>query len=343
MYRREETPTNIDALFLRKVDAARRLFSHDVRKAGARPAKLSCRELDSTAPLPSLGWDQEQIDDPTVLRTLRDFQGPILRSLEYGVDEWLRRCRPLLRRHFRRLLEIAVAHPSLIDELTVDWAARGVQASIQSMVANESDCRGDLPRWILQVLTAYAGEDRSRSSSDYFPRFFKKLDLWERMRARFLSQMESQLNRLVDESIVTAKVEPIQNAKTMASRKTGRQSRVSSAFVESAGRLWLNAQRQSSASRSGSMVSRVTDEELRGIASSLDSECYIPPADYLEKKCAEELRSFNSHNSNSKTGAIKTWSRLVSIADKDHLRGMRRLLSRCAEKLRSHRPALSGN
>ena len=33
---------------------------------------------------------------------------------------------------------------------------------------------------------------------------------------------------------------------------------------------------------------------------------------------------FNSRNSNSKTGPVRTWFELVSRGDKDHIRGMRR-------------------
>jgi hypothetical protein len=115
--------------------------------------------------------------------------------------------------------------------------------------------------------------------------------------------------------------------------RSGRPARLAADFVDFAGGLWLNAKRQNPGSRSGSKaLSKATNDELAAIASSLDSKNYIPPAKYLERQFAHELMSYNSRNSNSKAGAIKTWSQLVSVADKDHLRGMRRLLSRCAEK-----------
>jgi hypothetical protein len=106
--------------------------------------------------------------------------------------------------------------------------------------------------------------------------------------------------------------------------KVGRARKLPTEFVRFAGKLWLDAKRQRSRSPVG-------HEQLEQIASHLDGQGYVPPADYLEKRFAEELKSFNSRHSNSKRGVIKTWSRLVSSADKDHLRGMRRLLSRCAE------------
>lgn len=122
--------------------------------------------------------------------------------------------------------------------------------------------------------------------------------------------------------------------------RPGRPSLLPSDFIESAGRLWLKAgcqwdrPRARGSSRIHSKpLSKVTDQELAAIASRLDSKGFCPPAAYLERGFADKLRKYNSHNSNSKTGVILTWSRLVSSGDKDHLRGMRRLLSRCAKKL----------
>lgn len=109
------------------------------------------------------------------------------------------------------------------------------------------------------------------------------------------------------------------------SAKPGRALARSSAFVNFAAKLWLDAKRQSG-------NASVTGKQLNRIASSLDDQKYVPPAKYLEGSCARELKSFNSKNSNSRVGPIQTWSQLVAVGDKDHLRGMRRLLSRCAEK-----------
>jgi hypothetical protein len=112
--------------------------------------------------------------------------------------------------------------------------------------------------------------------------------------------------------------------KEIRSKRPGRAPRLPSNFIAVAGGAWL-AERQSG-------QARVTHERLRRIALQLDEQGYHPPANYLEKICAEELRSYNSRNSTSKAGPIKTWIRLVDNSDKDHLRGMRRLLSRCAKK-----------
>lgn len=92
-------------------------------------------------------------------------------------------------------------------------------------------------------------------------------------------------------------------------------------FVDFAGTLWVK-------SKGGSR--RVTDSVLLQIAATLDERKFLPPTKYLERRYAQELKRFNSKNANSKIGPIGTWTRLVQIADKDLVRGMRRMLSRCA-------------
>jgi hypothetical protein len=81
----------------------------------------------------------------------------------------------------------------------------------------------------------------------------------------------------------------------------------------------------------------------RTTALRLDTAGYLPPTKYLEKRCAEQVKLFNRQNSNSKVGPIKTWAQLVSREDKDYLRGMRRLLSRCAKSVSNSILPLSGN
>ncbi|MGA3104621.1 MAG: hypothetical protein ABSD53_09090 [Terriglobales bacterium] len=116
-------------------------------------------------------------------------------------------------------------------------------------------------------------------------------------------------------------------------KKPGRPPRLGRSFVEYAGAL-----RQEAISDSHR---NVPIDKLRQIASALDAGNYLPPSEYLEGKYARELKEFNSRNSNSTIGPIKTWSKLVSLGDKDILYGMRRLLSRCAQKLDDL--SLSGN
>jgi len=117
-------------------------------------------------------------------------------------------------------------------------------------------------------------------------------------------------------------------------RKPGRSPKLPEAFVVCAGTLWRGAISDSH--------TKVSSDQLRQIASALDAAGHLPPAVYLEGNCAQELKAFNSRNSKSKIGPVKTWLQLISLGDKDHLRGMRRLLSRCAKKLDDGHP-LSGN
>jgi len=119
---------------------------------------------------------------------------------------------------------------------------------------------------------------------------------------------------------------------TKGQKTGGRPAKLTVDFVEFAGRLW----RKAKADNGGRSVS---SQQLSEIASELDQRGYKDPSRYLTKRCATELKNFNSRNSNSKTGPIKTWSALVSKDDKDHLRAMRKLLSFCANrKLRPEQP-----
>jgi hypothetical protein len=140
-----------------------------------------------------------------------------------------------------------------------------------------------------------------------------------------------------DDSEAKAKGKALEADGGPCGRLRGRPPKLTPDFVQSAGKLWRQAQSQSAPGRC-----TVAAKELAAIASSLDSEGYTPPANYLEKNCAADLKKFNSNNSNSKIGPIKTWSQLVHYGDKGHLRGMRRLLSRCAKSYSSCGPALSG-
>jgi hypothetical protein len=109
--------------------------------------------------------------------------------------------------------------------------------------------------------------------------------------------------------------------------RPGPRPKRSESFVVCAGKLWRAAM-----SNSGE---RVSIAQLAQIALELDAAKHLPPAEYLEDNCAREVRAFNSRHSRSEIGPVLTWSQLVSYGDKDHLQGMRRLLSRCASVLGS--------
>jgi hypothetical protein len=99
-----------------------------------------------------------------------------------------------------------------------------------------------------------------------------------------------------------AKVKALQAGGGPCGRLPGRPLKLTPDFVQAAGKLWRQAQSQSAPDRC-----TVTAEKLVVIASSLDSKGYTPPAEYLERNCAADLKKFNSNNSNSKTGPIRTW------------------------------------
>jgi len=104
----------------------------------------------------------------------------------------------------------------------------------------------------------------------------------------------------------------------------GRPARREPAFEMLAGKLWRDAKKRA--------LGKVTVEQLASIADELDKAGYIPPAEFLEKRAADEVKTFNSRNANSKQHPpINTWAALVRSDDKDHLTGMRRLLYHLAD------------
>jgi hypothetical protein len=106
--------------------------------------------------------------------------------------------------------------------------------------------------------------------------------------------------------------------------RVGRSPKRPPEFTTRAGKLW----QQELISATGAKIS---NDQLKRIASELDRMNFSPPAVFLEKAYADQVLKFNSNHSNSKRGPIKSWSKLVEHADKEHVRGMRKLLSRCAK------------
>ena len=105
--------------------------------------------------------------------------------------------------------------------------------------------------------------------------------------------------------------------------KPGRKQLLLPEFVRFAGELWKQKQ---------SATSRVSINDLLWIAQQLDTRGYKPPADYLEKTAARDLKNNNSKNAHSKAGPILSWSDLVAKGDRNWNRAMRRVLCRCAGK-----------
>jgi hypothetical protein len=120
---------------------------------------------------------------------------------------------------------------------------------------------------------------------------------------------------------------------TRPSKRLGRTPTLPPEFVNLAGTLWLTRD-----------TAEPKTAQLRKIAALLDAKGWGPPAKYLEGEWAEKLKTYNSHHSTSKAGAVKTWAQLVATANKHQLlRGMAKLLSRCAGRVRTGSTGLSGN
>ncbi|HYM76977.1 MAG TPA: hypothetical protein VE377_13445 [Candidatus Dormibacteraeota bacterium] len=141
-------------------------------------------------------------------------------------------------------------------------------------------------------------------------------------------EIQTEPNRQFPAGEISQPVHPLPT--TPHTKKPGRSPRLSQDFVVRSGTLWREAIFDS--------PNKVSLDQLRQIASELDAAGHSPPSSYLEGKYARDLKEFNSRNSNSKIGPLKTWSQLVSHGDKDHLQGMRRLLCRCAEKVDEDHP-----
>lgn len=140
-----------------------------------------------------------------------------------------------------------------------------------------------------------------------------------------LNTTETSRERIAEPFCQPLGGQPAHVSTTMPTRrKPGRSPRLPEAFVVLAGTQWRRAISHSQ--------TKVSNDQLLQIASALDAAGHSPPGSYLEGKYARDLKDFNSRNSKSKIGPLKTWSQLVSHGDKAHLQGMRRLLSRCAEK-----------
>jgi hypothetical protein len=106
-------------------------------------------------------------------------------------------------------VEIRADHPRHVTEADVNWAENEVRALIQSTAANDAGHRGELACWTLRILNDFAGEDSGRSTSEFFPRFFYKLNYWEELRGRFCGELRRQFSRVVDEAVTTVNIEDV--------------------------------------------------------------------------------------------------------------------------------------
>ena len=108
-------------------------------------------------------------------------------------------------------------------------------------------------------------------------------------------------------------------------KKAGRPMKRNREFDALAGRLWLEELNGSK---------RVTSDGLRRIAAKLDESEYKKPSDHLEKKAADALRIYNRNYGNAPTKKILSWTHLVDRGEKNQVRAMREVLSRCGGNVR---------
>ena len=242
-------------------------------------------------------------------------------------DAWEQQNRPVSPAFIRAIRDQPIAQLFAARKSSVKYQvssrARRISEPINRVALHSWDLRMDrlATRW-RNRLEAEAVANEYRAA--------RELQIGAGARGSDLSDLLGTLDRHTPVS----EASPALNSRKFPPNTPGRRPRLAQHFVNFAGSLWLGATQESGGGK-------VSTEQLRQIASKLDAQGYLPPAEYLEGHYARELRVFNSRHSNSKIGIVSTWSGLVSLDDKDHSRGMRRLLSRCATKQRPPDP-LSG-
>jgi hypothetical protein len=173
---------------------------------------------------------------------------------------------------------------------------------------------------------------KSRAASGSLTRRMSQLAAHWNTKLEIETRDNETRERVARESVVLLRATQVQSAPTFKNRegdgrahpRVGRTQRRPNEFTILAASLWKQKK---------GPKGRVSIHDLKAIGDELDSQKFTPPADYLERKAAKELKTRNSRNANSKNGgAIQTWSVLVTRADKDDLQAMRKLLIRCASK-----------
>jgi hypothetical protein len=158
-------------------------------------------------------------------------------------------------------------------------------------------------------------------------RWMRRLESWA-VAAEYRAEREGRADSSQEDDQLqgTGRIQATNGARLRTDfQELGRPRKLAKEFTDSAAALWHSAMLLAK----GKVVS---NRQLAEIAVKLDERGYVPPADYLEESHAQQLKTHNRRNSHSRIGPVKTWSGLVSLADKDLLRGMRRLLSRCARR-----------
>jgi hypothetical protein len=276
----------------------------------------------------------------------------------------INKLREIVTQSFGRFFKISLSQDGLIGEAPAHWAFlqvfdltegedRHVEEWVKSVCDGSSNVLPDTDKefWEKVVFRTDWRAPQWLIMQPNGNRLYSRATAWERMsegdtrrilsylrESRWILLLKATLTQnlgAANEVLARRKQEP--HATTAATtqsapnrRRPGRKPRLPRAFVVFAGTLWRDAKSQEK---------RVSENQLRQIAAELDVAGHLGPAKYLEGKYAEQVKNFNSRHSNSKIGPLRTWSQLVSNGDKDHLQGMRRLLSRCAAKASDDHPA----
>jgi hypothetical protein len=114
-----------------------------------------------------------------------------------------------------------------------------------------------------------------------------------------------------------------QPAQASGRHKPGKPASLTPRLKTLAGNLWRKNQ---------GLQRRVRPEGLLSIANELDKTPFPQPSKCFGGGLGKQLREYNSKNGNS-TRKIMTWTDLARHGDKDFVRGMRKLLSRCSSNV----------
>ena len=284
-----------------------------------------------------------------------------------GLSEWLNDLAREAETQFHTLLDVAIARPDWIPDDPVQWA----RAQINRFLAEEFErgAEREEKQWVGPAPLVEPAELKSKPARhlDWFrracdgppnvtlllpgstgwrepwcaPRWVRQskrqIAGWMLLtveetntiiwlaRSDFKRQLSSMLDQAEETAYIRLARRPSNQSEETKSRKPGKAKARPQEFTVLACELWLKAR------NTLPRKTKVSERQLSEIARKLDEHRFCPPSKYLEKKCADELKAYNSKHSTSKVGGpIETWGELVQRGDKDHLRCMRRILSRCA-------------
>jgi|GEM_PF-4750326 len=266
--------------------------------------------------------------------------------------DWVEESVIQIRNYFPQYVEFALAYPNECKPNSIDWAR---QTITKVLVAHSGLLESeDNNRWFSSLKPIYnetirwwcavATENNMGVNVEYEGLNTWMLPKWMcpdeksnnqilRLKAgdiearyTFVLREESQKAQL-KQAIQIRQSEQLKIIKS--NKPSGRPSSRPAEFTILAGDLWRAAKSENKPTRSPTKISLL---QLASIALELDQGGFTPPSKYLEGKIVKELLSYNSRNSRTQKGSIQTWVELVNSGDSDFITGMRKLLSRCANK-----------